>query len=72
MEAIETDGEVSSILRKRCIGCGLCVTTCPEEAIRLQEKTEAQKSIPPSNRMERFKLVTQDRMAKPEDGPKDL
>ncbi|MGA2026431.1 MAG: 4Fe-4S binding protein [Syntrophobacteraceae bacterium] len=72
MEAIETDGEVSSILRKRCIGCGLCVTTCPEEAIRLQEKTEAQKSIPPSNRMERFKLVTQDRMAKREGGTKDL
>ncbi len=70
MEAIETDGQTSSIIRKRCIGCGLCVTTCPEEAIRLQEKPEAQKSIPPVDRMERFKRMAHERMAKPEGGPK--
>ncbi len=70
MEAIETDGETSSILSKRCIGCGLCVTTCPEEAIRLQEKPEAQKSIPPLNSRERFKRMTEERMAEREGGPK--
>jgi len=70
MEAIETDGQSSSILRKRCIGCGLCVTTCPEEAIRLQEKPEAQKSIPPANAWERLKRVTEERTAKPEGEPK--
>ncbi len=66
MEAIEMDGQSASILRKRCIGCGLCVTTCPEEAVRLQEKPEAQKSIPPMNRRERFQRVAEERMAKPE------
>ena len=65
MEAIEMDGESASILRKRCIGCGLCVTTCPEEAIRLQEKPEAQKSIPPLNKMERSQRIAEDRTAKP-------
>jgi Fe-S-cluster-containing hydrogenase component 2 len=65
MEAIEMDGESASILRKRCIGCGLCVTTCPEEAIRLQEKPEAQKSIPPLNKMERSQRIAEERTAKP-------
>jgi electron transport complex protein RnfB len=64
MEAVEMDGESASVLRKRCIGCGLCVTTCPEEAIRLEEKPEAQKSTPPLTRMERFRLITEQRTAK--------
>ncbi|MGA2403682.1 MAG: 4Fe-4S binding protein, partial [Syntrophobacteraceae bacterium] len=63
MEAIEMDGQSASVLRKRCIGCGLCVTTCPEEAIRLEQKPEAEKSIPPHDRRERFKRITSERMA---------
>ena len=64
MEAIETDGQTASVLRKRCIGCGLCVTTCPQEAVRLQQKPEAEKSTPPQDRMERFKRITHERMAR--------
>lgn len=61
MEAIEMDGEAASVLRERCIGCGLCVTTCPEEALMLREKPDAEKFIPPLNKMERFKWIAEGR-----------
>jgi len=66
MDAIEMNGESASILPKRCIGCGLCVTTCAQEAIRLHEKPDAEKSTPPRDRMERFRLLTEERMIKAE------
>jgi ferredoxin len=31
----------------RCIGCGLCVTGCPNEAAQLERKTEAEIIHPP-------------------------
>ena len=47
MEAIvHTDGP-SSVDLMRCIGCGLCVSTCAEGAIQLHEKEEAKN--PPKN-----------------------
>jgi Pyruvate/2-oxoacid:ferredoxin oxidoreductase delta subunit len=47
MEAV-TIGEVSARVDKtRCIGCGLCVTTCPSGAMVLKEKPE--KRRPPLN-----------------------
>jgi Fe-S-cluster-containing hydrogenase component 2 len=64
MEAIDMGEETASVLRNRCIGCGLCVTTCPQEAIRLQEKPQAEKSTPPIDRRERFRIVTEERSAK--------
>ena len=39
--------EVAEINLDRCIGCGLCVTTCPEEALSLKEKPEAERRVPP-------------------------
>jgi len=64
MEAIDMGEETASVLRNRCIGCGLCVTTCPQEAIRLQEKPEAERSTPPVDRRERFRIVSEERLAK--------
>jgi uncharacterized protein YutE (UPF0331/DUF86 family) len=31
----------------RCIGCGLCVTTCPTEALRLDAKSQKERKAPP-------------------------
>jgi Fe-S-cluster-containing hydrogenase component 2 len=68
MEAI-TQNEVMATDAARCIGCGLCVPTCPEEAISMVPKPGAEQPPPtflgllakiardrglPSGRMERF------------------
>ncbi len=45
MEAITHNGGPSSVDLTRCIGCGLCVSTCPEGAIQLFEK-EGSKTPP--------------------------
>jgi NAD-dependent dihydropyrimidine dehydrogenase PreA subunit len=42
LKAIEMADGVATITLKRCIGCGLCVTTCPTDAIRLVKKPEDQ------------------------------
>jgi len=48
MEAIklETDG-AAQVDRDRCIGCGLCVTTCPSESLSLQSKSESERQVAP-------------------------
>ena len=38
MAAIKEGTDSSEILDGRCIGCGLCVSVCPMEAISLQAK----------------------------------
>lgn len=47
MDAIEEGEDVSEIVDGRCIGCGLCVSTCPEEAISLVAKPDT--TAPPKN-----------------------
>ena len=44
--AIEEDGDVYRVIQDRCIGCGLCVGTCPSEAIRLVRK-DPEALVPP-------------------------
>lgn len=46
VNAIEEEGDVNQVIKERCIGCGLCIPTCPSEAIRLVRK-RAEKLVPP-------------------------
>jgi H+/Na+-translocating ferredoxin:NAD+ oxidoreductase subunit B len=48
VEAIE-DGNTYKIIAEKCIGCGLCVSTCPEEAIQMVKKDEKDIELPPEN-----------------------
>jgi Fe-S-cluster-containing hydrogenase component 2 len=43
-----SEGEGFSVVnRKRCIGCGLCVSGCPNDVARLERKPEAELIQPP-------------------------
>ena len=56
VNAIFNDYEDSyKIIKDDCIGCGLCISTCPEEAISLLRKTEKDIVSPPDDEMDWFK-----------------
>jgi ferredoxin len=46
VNAIEAGEDSYRVVKDRCIGCGLCVSTCPSEAIRLVRKESAE-LVPP-------------------------
>ena len=45
--AVAEEGEAYRIVSARCIGCGLCVSTCAAEAIRLVRKEANEIAAPP-------------------------
>ena len=49
MEAIQLVGEKASIDLNRCIGCGLCVSTCPAGSMTLARKPEYDQPDVPGN-----------------------
>jgi Fe-S-cluster-containing hydrogenase component 2 len=61
IEAIEVVDDISTIDLNRCIGCGLCVTTCPAEAIALIQKPEDQLYEPPKTGAETYIRIMQER-----------
>jgi len=40
VSAIEEDEDTYRVVQERCIGCGLCISTCPNEAINLVRKNQ--------------------------------
>ena len=59
MDAIIDDAEVSSVDLRRCIGCGLCISTCPSEAVQLYQKAEAK--IPPKDQDQLYRKILTER-----------
>ena len=49
MDAIVEEGGEYRVLSKRCIGCGVCVPTCPTEAIELVRRPEIEQDTPPAD-----------------------
>ncbi len=48
--AIEAvDGEAFRVNDGRCIGCGVCVITCPSGALSLEPRPEDERTTPPKN-----------------------
>jgi MinD superfamily P-loop ATPase len=59
--AVEVKDDVYRVIEKQCIGCGLCVTTCPTEAITLVAKATAERELPPQNEDQWFEKRAQSR-----------
>jgi Fe-S-cluster-containing hydrogenase component 2 len=61
MEALEMVDDQSLVDLNRCIGCGLCVTTCPQEALKLVRKPEEQLYQPPETGAETYLRIALER-----------
>jgi Fe-S-cluster-containing hydrogenase component 2 len=61
MDAIDVDDGIAAVDRNRCIGCGLCVTTCPTEAMQLIKKPDDQLYEPPKTGVETYIRIMQER-----------
>ena len=51
VKAIDDRGDSYRVIKERCIGCGLCVSTCPAEAIKLLPKKLGDRVSPPKDEM---------------------
>ena len=52
MDAIRMEGDTAVVNRDRCIGCGVCVGTCSVAAVKLMQKSEQERYIPPKDVVE--------------------
>ncbi|MFZ3046750.1 MAG: 4Fe-4S dicluster-binding protein [Desulfatirhabdiaceae bacterium] len=52
VRAIEEKEDTFSVIREKCIGCGLCVSTCPSDAIQLIRKHPDEIVTPPTDEMD--------------------
>jgi Fe-S-cluster-containing hydrogenase component 2 len=41
MDALEMSGDVVQVNPKRCIGCGVCNSACPEGALSMERNPDA-------------------------------
>lgn len=59
MEALIEGEECVEVNAARCIGCGLCASTCPDDAVRMELKTNA--GGPPANILEMNRKMLKER-----------
>jgi len=54
VKAVEGGEDAYQVIKERCIGCGLCIHTCPAEAIKLVRKSPEELVPPPKDEMAWF------------------
>jgi Pyruvate/2-oxoacid:ferredoxin oxidoreductase delta subunit len=59
MNALVEDEDQVALNQERCIGCGLCVTTCPSEALKLVRKPQADRILIPQTMDETWHLISE-------------
>ena len=52
VNAIDEGDDAYRVIQEKCIGCGLCIDTCPSEAIQLVRKQNAEIVSPPKDEMD--------------------
>ncbi|NNF98830.1 MAG: 4Fe-4S binding protein [Desulfobacteraceae bacterium] len=55
VSAISETDDVYTVHPEQCIGCGLCISSCPTDAIELVRRENAQEMLPPQNESEWYK-----------------
>jgi electron transport complex protein RnfB len=55
VHAIEEKDDVYAVIEDKCIGCGLCVSTCPSDAISLIRKNAEDIVLPPVDENDWYK-----------------
>jgi Fe-S-cluster-containing hydrogenase component 2 len=63
MDALHVEDEKVVLNVERCIGCGLCVSTCQGEALKLVRKPEEQQRQVPKNTMEAYVMRARARVS---------
>lgn len=62
MDALSiNDQGIAEVDIRRCIGCGVCVIRCTEEALYLQRKDESAVRVPPENEAARMMTLAKKR-----------
>lgn len=61
MDALSVDDGILNLNTDRCIGCGLCISTCPTGSLTLQRKPEHEQSYVPRNLTETYIRLGQTR-----------
>ena len=67
LEALGISEEVCVVNTERCIGCGVCSISCPENALRLVSRDSEDKDTPPESLMEWGMLKATSRGVDPSD-----
>ena len=52
VNAIEDSGDAYRVIKEKCIGCGLCISNCPSDAIQLVRKPPEKIVTPPKDEMD--------------------
>ena len=60
MDALVMDNGPAVVNLDRCIGCGLCVTTCPSGALRMHTKASAR--VPSTDTRALYLRLLRDRL----------
>jgi electron transport complex protein RnfB len=63
---MDADKKTAVVDLTRCLGCGLCVETCPEDAIELRNK--ATEIIPPGTSEEMMEVIMTNKQGKQSSG----
>jgi Fe-S-cluster-containing hydrogenase component 2 len=61
MEAVYLDDDWAVIDLKRCVGCGLCVPTCPTKAMSLLPKPRPEHYVPPPTPVDTYMRIAKER-----------
>jgi Fe-S-cluster-containing hydrogenase component 2 len=59
MQALTEEIDRVALDTKRCIGCGLCVSTCPSGALSLVRKPESEQTQIPDTMDATWRVISQ-------------